>query len=98
MVIKRVSPLSCAKIAGLLYALMGLLIGAVISMVALAGGFAAAGDNDSFGPLMGAMMGAGAIIIAPICYGLLGFIGALIGAFIYNIAASAVGGIEIDVQ
>ena len=40
MVIKSIRPLSLAKLSALLYAIFGLLIGAVISMVAMAGGFA----------------------------------------------------------
>jgi len=32
----------------------------------------------------------------PIFYGILGFIGALISAFLYNIAAKFAGGIEVD--
>src|SRR5688572_1257934 len=37
MVINRVGPLSVAKIAGALYAIMGLIAGAVISLLAMAG-------------------------------------------------------------
>ena len=40
MIIKRIGPLSCAKLSGLLYAVIGLLIGGVFSMVAMAGAFA----------------------------------------------------------
>jgi uncharacterized membrane protein len=38
----------------------------------------------------------GAIIIAPICYAILGFIGGLIGAVVYNFAAGMIGGIEVE--
>ena len=38
----------------------------------------------------------GAIIIAPICYAILGFIGGLIGAVVYNFAAGMMGGIEVE--
>ena len=37
MVIKRIGPVSCAKITGTLYAILGLVIGGVFSLVALAG-------------------------------------------------------------
>lgn len=40
MVIRRVAPVSCAKIAAVLYAVGGLFVGGVVSLIALAGGFA----------------------------------------------------------
>jgi len=64
MVIQRIGPVSCAKIVGTLYALLGLLAGAVFSMIAMAGGFAA--NNAGF-PGFGAIVGVGAIVAFPIC-------------------------------
>lgn len=94
MTITRVGPLSCAKIAGLLYAAMGLLAGALISLMAAAGGF---GAGEQLGPLS-AIFGVGAIILLPICYGVFGFIGTLIGAVLFNIASGMTGGITIETQ
>jgi hypothetical protein len=48
------------------------------------------------GKAFGAMFGVGAIIFFPILYGVLGFIGSLIGAGIYNLLAAMVGGVEIE--
>ena len=95
MVIRRIGPLSCAKIAGTLYAVIGLIIGAIFSLIAMAGGFA---SNSDGGLNFGAMMGAGAIIAFPIMYGCLGFIGALITTAIYNVLSNMVGGVEVDIQ
>ncbi len=95
MVIRRVGPLSAAKIAGMLYALIGLVIGAFISLIGIAGSL---GSNELEGAALGAVFGAGAIVIAPILYGCLGFVTTLIMAALYNLLAGAVGGIEIDVQ
>ena len=95
MVIRRVGPLSLAKIAGTLYAVIGLIVGAFLSLFAMAGGF---GANSDVGRPYGAMIGAGSIIVFPIMYGCLGFIGSLIGAAIYNVLANAVGGVEVDLQ
>jgi hypothetical protein len=95
MVIRRVGALSVAKVAGVLYALIGLIAGAFISLAAIVGGF---GSGDTNAPLIGALMGAGAIIVIPIVYGGLGFIGTLIMAALYNLVAGAVGGIEVDVE
>src|SRR3954468_5822284 len=95
MVITRVGPVSCAKIAGTLYAILGLLIGGVFSLVSVVGGF---GSNTSGAGAIGAIIGVGSIIVCPISYGAVGFIGSLIGAWLYNALAGLVGGIQIDVQ
>lgn len=95
MIINRVGPMSCAKIAGTLYALIGLLIGACFSLFALLGGF----TSDTAGAAgLGAIIGVGAIVILPLLYGGLGFIATLIGAWLYNLVAGLVGGIELDTQ
>ncbi len=95
MTIKRVGPLSCAKIAAALYAVMGLVGGIFLSLAAMAGAFA---GDDGPGGIMGAMFGVGAIVILPIFYACLGFVATLILASIYNALAAAVGGIEVDIQ
>jgi hypothetical protein len=105
MTIKRIGPLSCAKIAGVTYAALGLLIGALISLVAGLG-LALSGaqqnlDAKAMPPMpamFGAFMGVGAIIVFPILYGIIGFIFALIGAWIYNLLASWIGGIQVDIS
>jgi hypothetical protein len=98
MVIKRVQPLSAAKIQGILGVCVGLLAGAMFSLFGLIAGSIAAGADESGGALAGMLFGVGAIIVLPIFYGVLGFIGGAIGAFIYNMAAGWVGGLEIDTQ
>ena len=93
MVIKRVGPVSCAKVSALLYALMGLILGGIFSLIALVG----IGGTQGSGA-MGAIMGVGAIVLLPIVYACIGFVGTLIAAALYNLAAGMVGGIEMEVQ
>ena len=95
MVIKRIGPLSLAKISGTLYAVLGLAFGAIFSVASLAGGL---GSNTPEGAGLGALLGAGAIVAFPVLYGGLGFVMSLVVAWLYNILAGAVGGIELDVQ
>jgi hypothetical protein len=95
MVIRRVSPLSVAKIAGTLYAIIGLLMGAMFSLIAMAGGMA---SDSGGGAAFGAVFGIGAIVFFPILYGGLGFAMTLIMAALYNFLAGMVGGVEIEVQ
>jgi hypothetical protein len=94
MVINRIGPMSVAKLAAVLYGMLGLLIGACVSLVAMVGGFAA-GQNQA--SAFGAMIGIGSIIFFPLLYGVIGFIGTLIAAALYNVAAGIVGGVHVDV-
>ncbi len=93
MVIRRVGPVSCAKVAGTLYALIGLVFGAIVSLLAVGGGMMM---NRTGAGGMGAMFGAAAIVVLPILYGCLGFVGALVSAWLYNLAAGVIGGIELE--
>ena len=97
MVVRRVGPLSCAKIAGTMYAIIGLLIGLVVSMASMVIG-TSAGDEMPNMAMFGALFGIGAVVLMPIFYGALGFVTALISAFIYNALAGFVGGVEIEVD
>lgn len=95
MVITRVAPLSFAKVAAVLYLVFGLIAGGIISLASLAGAFASGSDDGAF---IGAMFGVGAVIILPICYAFFGFIGTLLMAWLFNIAAGVTGGVEIDAR
>jgi hypothetical protein len=94
MVIKSVGAVSCAKVAGALYALIGLIAGAFMSLIGLAGVFA----SSDGGGAIGALFGVGAIVLLPIVYGVFGFVTTFIAAALYNVIAGRVGGIEINVQ
>jgi hypothetical protein len=100
MRIRRVDPISAAKVGGVLYAALGLVIGACVSLVVMGiGGVAAMSDEGSnAAPFVGMLFGAGSIVILPIFYGVIGAIGMLLTALLYNLAAKVVGGIEIEVQ
>jgi hypothetical protein len=95
MIIKRVAPMSVAKIAALLHACIGLFAGVIISLISLLGGFA---SQRPGGPILGMFLGVGAIVALPIVEGCLGFVVASIGALIYNAFAGVVGGIRVDVD
>jgi hypothetical protein len=87
--------MSIARLSGMLYAVMGLVLGGIISLIALAGGFGSASEGPA---AFGGLMGVGAVLVLPICYGLLGFVATLIAAWLYNVAAGVVGGIEVDIS
>jgi hypothetical protein len=87
--------MSVAKIALIIYGILGLIFGAIIALFNLAGTMVGEQSGSS---ALGVLFGVGAIVILPICYAVIGVIGALIMTAIYNLAARAMGGIEIDVQ
>ena len=94
MIIKSVGVLSVAKVSGVLYGLMGVIIGAIFSLISLVGAAFSSGGDEIFG----FMFGIGSIIILPIFYGFIGFIGGAISAAIYNFIVAFVGGIEIEFE
>jgi hypothetical protein len=98
MVITRVGALSVAKIAAVVYAGIGLLVGLVLALIGMTGMAAGLASENSGGALLGAVFGMGAIVFVPICYGIIGFVGTLIVATVFNAAARMTGGVEIDVQ
>jgi hypothetical protein len=99
MILKRVGVLSAAKIAGALYASMGLIIGCIIAVIsALGAGFAAATQTSGAPGWMTALFGVGAVILLPILYGILGLVGGAIGAALYNLFSGLVGGLELEMQ
>ena len=96
MVVRRIAPLSLAKVAFALYATIGLFVGLIVALVGLTG--LAFGDLGRAAPLLGLALGAGAIIALPVFYGVMGFLVGLVSAAVYNLAAGIVGGVEVELQ
>ncbi len=95
MVIKRVGVLSVAKLQAVMMAAMGLCFGLLVAAVSSIGSTFLSSDGESLVPFAG--FGIAAIVALPIIYAVIGFIGGLIGAALYNLFAGLVGGIEIEV-
>jgi zinc-ribbon domain len=95
MVVRRIGLMSAAKIQGALMALCGLIFGLIFAAIGSVASMASQQSSSPFA-LMGAAFGVGAVIILPICYGIIGFISGLIWAAVYNLIAGLVGGIEIE--
>ena len=95
MVVKRVAPMSVAKVSAALYAILGLIFGGIVSVISFAGQALApdAGDGGMFGMLFGAA----AVVLFPIFYACLSFVMSLLMAALYNLVAGWVGGVEVDI-
>ena len=93
--LRRIGPFSVAKLFGVLYAILGLIIGALVSLIALVGS-AIGSTSSANNPVFGIVFGVAAVIVLPIIYGAMGFLGGLITAGLYNLVAGIVGGIELE--
>lgn len=98
MKLRRIGVMSAAKLAGLMYALIGLIIGLIVALFSMIGaGMIASAQHEAGMPSwVGAAFGVGAIIVLPILYGILGFIGGAITAAVYNVVAGISGGLELE--
>ncbi len=88
--ITRIEPGQFALMMGATYALLGIIFGVIVFAFVAAIPMAGA----SFGAL-GRGMG---VLFFPVIYGIIGYIGGLVGALIYNLAAGTVGGIKVTVS
>lgn len=89
MKIRRITPLSLAKIIGTIHAVVGLTLGLFLFLVS----FVMPGGGPRF-----FVSGAAAPILLPIFYGLAGFAMGFIISVLYNFAAAYMGGIEIETE
>jgi hypothetical protein len=83
--IRRFGVGQTAKVLGVLYALMGVVLMPIFLIAA------------RFSPSESGLS-SGFALALPVIYGLGGFVGTAIGCFIYNFVAGMVGGIEIEVD
>ena len=100
MIVKRIAVLSLAKVMATIYGGLGLVFGLIFSFFALLGAAFGSAMQEATGmeALFGALFGVGAVIILPVFYGLIGFLGGLLTGALYNLAARFVGGIELEVE
>jgi hypothetical protein len=91
--VKRLGVLSVANILGILYAIIGLILGLFIALFSTLGS-TFGGDFDPLGFGLGFF----SIIVFPILYGVMGWIGGVISAGLYNLVAKWVGGIQVELE
>ncbi len=91
--VKRIAPLQLGKMLALLYGIMGLIFCPIFLIMSLVA-------SHSPSPQRVGMMafGTGFALMLPFLYAAMGFIGGVVSAFIYNIIAKWIGGIEVEVE
>ncbi|MEM1128175.1 MAG: hypothetical protein AAGI71_16130 [Bacteroidota bacterium] len=91
-----IGPGSAAKICAVLYAALGLVF-ALIYMPFLVI-LSSVGAEYGGGMTVGIGMAIGLVIFVPIVYGVLGLIIGALSAWLFNVVAGWVGGLEIDIM
>jgi hypothetical protein len=95
--IKKFEVLSVMRISAICYGLMGLIEGAIFSVIFLVMPMASPAQQQ-MPPWMGALFGGLSVIFFPILFGLMGAVIGALGAVIYNGSAKYVGGIQVEVE
>jgi hypothetical protein len=103
MTIRRFNVLSVAKIQGFLAFVIGLLIGVIYGFAFMIFGAAISslvpqGQSQAVGGVGAIVIGLIIMIVVPIFYGVLGFIGGAIAGLVYNLAAGVVGGLKFELE
>jgi len=91
--LRSIGVLSCAKVFAVVQAAVGILVGLFFLLFGIVGA-AIAPSRHKFGVV-------GVIVIAvfmPIFYAVLGFVMGAIWAFLYNLTANAIGGLELEFE
>ena len=97
MVIKRFDIMSVAKMSGVFYAAMGLIGGIFLFFF----GFLIESlpfEGREFPTGLGMLFGVGGIFFLPLFYGVIGFLGGALMAWVYNVFSQFMGGIEVEVE
>ena len=91
--LRSVGVLSCARIFGAIHAALGVLVGIALLLFGVVGAMIAPGQQK-WG-MLAFIIGA---VLTPFIYGFLGFIMGAIWAFVYNLAAQSIGGLELQLE
>lgn len=86
LVITRIGLLSVGLVFGAMYLVIGLIAGVIFFLLSLV-----SPTQDGIGGIV-------ALILSPVLYGALGFVGGIILAALYNLVAPKVGGIRIETE
>ena len=91
--LRSIGVLSCAKVFAVVHGALGILVSVLLFVIGLAGAFAAPGKNGL--GMVGITIMA---IVMPFFYAGLGFVMGAVGAFVYNLVAQHLGGLELQLD
>jgi hypothetical protein len=93
--IKKINVISLAKILGLSLAILGFIVGLVVGFIMFVIGSFFGTSNGM--TLLAPSLGIIGFLIIPLLFGAIGFLLGGLSTLIYNLLASWVGGIEIEI-
>ena len=95
VVVRQIGVVSVGKIYGAISAAIGLVIGIFFALASMVGAGLSGEDGSA---IFGAFFGVGAIVLFPVLYGVMGFLGGMLGAALYNVFAGMVGGVSVQLE
>jgi hypothetical protein len=100
MVLKRVGVWSAAKLSGVLYGSIGLIIGAIFALMSFMGvSLPPSAYGESPPPTwLAPILGVGAIVFLPLLYGVMGVVVGAVSAALFNFFARLAGGLEVELE
>lgn len=99
--IRKMGVLSVAKLYAMMALILSLLISVPYGLIIMVFGVAMLGTGEKAGFAAGGgsiLIGLLVMIGLPIFYSVVAFVSGAIGAFVYNLLAGMVGGVEIEVE
>ncbi len=91
--LRSVGVLSCAKIFTLIHGAIGVLIGFILLLFGVVGAAIVPGQQK-FG-MFGMIVAA---VLAPLFYAAFGFVAGAMWAWVYNLVAQSIGGLELQLD
>ena len=93
MIIHKVGVRSLATVFAYIYAVIGLIVGAILSIVALAGP-----DQTEITNALATLGGPFAVFVLPLVAAIKGYLTGAISGWVFNYAARVSGGVEVEVE
>lgn len=96
--VRQLDTISVAKTFGVLYGILGLILGVMFGGLTLIGALAGASSRTGTAEMIGVGVGGAIVmaILAPLFYGAMGFIAGLLSGVLYNLTAKFSGGIKFE--
>lgn len=99
MIVKRIGILSCGKVMGVIYAVLGLIFSVPFGLVMVMGAIIGHNVEEAAPPIAIWAVGFAMIFLMPILYGVMGFISGIVTAWLYNtLGVKVAGGLEVDLE